>query len=317
MRCDCRPFFIFTLLLSVGALAGVGTENHVGDDDADVATHSLPTVTFIKYAKSTSGREEYDVNLLRLAMEKTRAEYGDYQIEIRTFPYVAGRRSREIAVGVNINVMADPPRPDTIFQDGDTTVIPLPIMKGLLGYRALVANAKSADRIAKLNTVEEFQALSIGQGAGWIDSQVYRKAGMRVVDPSAIGRLYPMLVRGRFDAISLGISEISQTLQDAQKKVASGEFNELVIVPNIVIYYPLPVFFTVSGLEPELAARIELGLQRAKRDGSFDHLFDRHFAPIVTQFFSPTTRVLALRNPSLESFRSLLEPLPFKPRLEN
>jgi hypothetical protein len=94
-----------------------------------------------------------------------------------------------------------------------------------------------------------------------------------------------MLVNKRFDYLPLSVIEAGSMLTP-----------QLAIVPDLMLYYPLPTLFYVSASEPALAERLEQGLAMARRDGSLDELVARHFRKEIKQLKSSTTRCLVLTN---------------------
>ena len=87
----------------------------------------------------------------------------------------------------------------------------------------------------------------------------------------------------------------------------------LALVPDLVLYYPLPTMFYVSASEPRLAERLEKGLAMAKRDGSLDELTARHFQKEIKQLKSRTVRCFVLDNPTLPAAYASEPPALVKP----
>lgn len=50
----------------------------------------------------------------------------------------------------------------------------------------------------------------------------------------------------------------------------------LVVVPNLLVHYPLNIYFQVGNQFPVLAERLEYGFNKAKQDGSYQTLVDKH-----------------------------------------
>jgi hypothetical protein len=72
---------------------------------------------------------------------------------------------------------------------------------------------------------------------------------------------------------------------------------ELVLLPDITLYFPLPIIFYVSPQQPQLAQRLEAGLNRARQDGSFERLFTSHFAQELHMIREGGGRRISLTNP--------------------
>ena len=146
----------------------------------------------------------------------------------------------------------------------------VPLRRGLLGLRLLLATTERAPELAESPSLFELQRrFRLGHGADWGDLELMRRCGFRVVTSSGYAGLFRMLEADRFDFLSRAVSEVWDELASPQL-AGSGR---LVVVPKIALFYPLDDFFWVSPRRPELAEAIELGLQRARDDGSFDALF--------------------------------------------
>jgi hypothetical protein len=237
----------------------------------------------------TPRRNDYQVAALTLALEKTTAAYGPFSVTRVTDPMSTARVHREAHTGQLLNVhtgpwrdvAADPPNQRNILID-------VPIMSGLLGYRALVVRKESLAEFKAIQDAAQLKRRVAGTGRGWVDATIFRHNGYRVEDSGNVDTLVDMLVHKRFDYLPLSVIEAGSMLTP-----------ELAIVPDLVLYYPLPTLFYVSVSEPRLAMRLEKGMVMAKRDGSLDELTARHFQKEIKQLKSSTTRCLVLANPTL------------------
>ena len=63
----------------------------------------------------------------------------------------------------------------------------------------------------------------------------------------------------------------------------------------------LALLFFVSPQYPELAQRIELGLQRARQSGAFDQIFEKEFGSTIRRLKLDERIMLELHNPDLPS----------------
>lgn len=163
-------------------------------------------------------------------------------------------------------------------REGQAIAVPLPIRRGLLGLRLLLARRDRAEAVAAAPDLPSLQRqFSFGHGADWGDLALMRRAGFRVQTSDSYPGLFRMLEAGRFDCLSRGVSEVWDELSES-RLAGSGR---LVVVPRIALFYPLDDFFWVNPARPELAELIQTGLQRARADGSFDTLYRRHYGPAL------------------------------------
>ncbi len=250
-----------------------------------------------RYAErgNTPKRDDYQIKLLRLALDKTVAASGPYSL-IRVVDNYSPRRLRlELYEGTRINVYVAPWR----TQQKDSPIernipIGIPVMGDLLGYRQLIVRRADLPKFSKISTEAELKRLVAGLGRDWVDVRILRHNGYRVEDGSSLHTLMPMLANKRFDYVPMSVTEV-ESLFDGNATLAP----ELAVVPGLVIQYPLPAIFYVSARQNELAIRLEKGLLLAKKDGSLDELLQRAFRTEIRAVKSSSVRGFVLENPLL------------------
>lgn len=256
-------------------------------------------------------RDEYQFELLRLALEKTRETHGDYELIRVTQKLTSLRASREVSRGELINIEATPnwttdSVPSELRRD-KRIAVEIPLLQGLLGYRRLIIRKADLEKFSKITRAEQLQELVAGQGRDWEDVFIYRHNGYRVNSDADYYNLFAMLVAGRFDYLPLGTIEAESFIHQF------GKFSdEVVIAPNILIYYPFPVIFQVSIKQPEYAKRVELGLSAAKQDGSMEELFEHYFAEDLKKLRAPDMHVFVLKNERVPDELRLDDPVLIK-----
>lgn len=253
---------------------------------------------------SPDGRHGYQIELLKLAMEKTAGEYPAYTLTENNESMGSMRGRREVAKGVLVNTYGSPARLRGDSRDSKLITIPVPLLKGLLGYRKLIIRKADSATFTNIISAESLKSLKAGQGRGWPDIAVYRENGYQVVDSGLFPDLFFMLDQKRFDYLPLGIMEADQALRTYASKLST-----LNTVNSFYLYYPFPVFFHLSASEPILAERLEKGLRIAVADGSRDELFNRHFSSQLRELDREDYRVFVLNNSAVESSLGLSEPL--------
>jgi ABC-type amino acid transport substrate-binding protein len=113
-----------------------------------------------------------------------------------------------------------------------------------------------------------------------------------------------MLNGKRFDYFPMSIAEATSALK------ANPEYSHgFMIVPNIIVYYPLPIIFYVSESQPQLAERLRKGLIAAEKDGSLDKLFMQFFADDITQIQKQHPHCFVLENPYIPEHLNQRKPL--------
>lgn len=241
-------------------------------------------------------RYAFHYQLLDAVLERTVGRYGPYAVQPYTAPISSARGHQEGIRGKILNLMISDAGHQII--DEGMIPIPYPIDKGLLGYRIALILKRNQAKIDRVNTLEQLRSLTVGQGRDWGDVKIlaYNRIPLDTTS-TTYESLFPMLVRGRFDLFPRGATEI-----DAEMKAYGRQYPDLAIDRHLLIKYPYAQFFYVSKSAPHLAARLEDGLEQMVRDGSFDALFDQHFAKALAGLELGQRVVIELENPYLPAW---------------
>jgi len=255
--------------------------------------------------KASDKRDDYQFRLLELALKKTVATYGEYELTKNNEKYTSLRSLRELERGEVINIIALPTQRWPTKEVGSTTpfAIKQTLLRGLLGYRKLVIRRSDLQNFESINSIAELQKLSAGQGRDWEDINIYRHNNFAVTDNADYFNLFAMLAAGRFDYIPLSVIEIDDIMTRFSKY--SKDF---VVVPDLIIYYPFPVIYNISSRHPELVKRLTQGLEMAQADGSFKQLFESYFADELAKLKSQNMKVFILENPEVPGSLGLDKP---------
>jgi ABC-type amino acid transport substrate-binding protein len=162
---------------------------------------------------------------------------------------------------------------------------------GTFGCRRLLIRTEDRARFARIKHLDELRALKAGAGRGWVDIRVMRENQLTVVDSADISTMLNMLQNRRFDFLPMSMLEVDSLVDEMQLNPA-----ELMVSPNLMLYYPLPMIAYVSPKEPALARRIEQGLSRARADGSLGRLTATHFKDELARFKADAPIVLPLEH---------------------
>jgi hypothetical protein len=215
-----------------------------------------------------SSREHaaYFPQLLRLALEKTRASDGPFQLHHYDQQLTSPRQASELKNNGVINVIWDGSN-----KQRETELLPIRIslLRQLNDYRVFLIRAEDRDKFAAIKTLDDLRKLSAGAGVNWPSTDILRANGLPVVTSIGYEYLFPMLEVKRFDYLPRGIYE---AWYEQRMHAAKG----FVIEQTIFLHYSVPFYFFVSRDDPQLASRIERGLRIAMRDGSFDKLFNSY-----------------------------------------
>lgn len=142
----------------------------------------------------------------------------------------------------------------------------IPLLKGLLGHRIFLIHKGDQAKFDQVKTFADLQRLRLGQGTTWADTKILEANRLTVVKTNKYPSLLHMLDGGRFDAFPRGV-------QEPWAEVNAVPGLELAVEKRIMLVYKMPFYFFVSKNNQKLAKDLELGLNRAIADGSFDQAF--------------------------------------------
>ena len=225
-----------------------------------LAAPAQATNTVIHVNAPSSGTGDYELSLLRLALEKIHKPY-----EIRPVPENGATQARIIE-------LIDSGQVDLFWAatslelEKKLTPVRIPLYKGLLGYRVLLIRRDDQPRFQSIKTAAQLKTIKLGQGKTWADTDILSANGFTLVTSMKYPGLFHMLDGGRFDAFPRGIQEPWAELRQFSQL-------NLAVEQSLLLRYKMPLYFFTSNANQELARDIEAGLNLAIADGSFDRVF--------------------------------------------
>ncbi|MBQ4889900.1 transporter substrate-binding domain-containing protein [Shewanella sp. MMG014] len=230
---------------------------------------------------------QYHIELLKMALDKTAAEYPEARVQF-TEQVTPGRGLKMLEQGeVNVAFLASSKQREKMF-----IPIKVPLLQGLLGYRLLYIHQDNQDKFKQVNSANQLShSFVAGFGSHWADLDVLRHNELPTQEVGTAKSLYRMLQAKRFDYFPRGVSEIW-----AEKKRLGPDLPDLIIEPNLALVYHLPMYVFVNKQNPELAERIEKGLQRAIVDLSFQELFLKYYSDAILKAKLPQRTIIHLEN---------------------
>lgn len=236
-------------------------------------------------------RDSYPLALLQLALDKSSEEFGDYELTPAPDHATATRALMELRPGGSLDVLWTM---TTAEREAMARPIRIPIHKGLLGYRLLVVRSEDAPWFAAANDLTPLRTVLAGLGHDWPDREIFDANQLPALPVGNYEALFYMLQQGRFDYLSRGMLEAWAEL-DHRREL------DLKVADRLLLYFRVANYFFVDPSDERLAQRIELGLEQALADGSFDELFYNY--PEHQQAFALTRaaerQLLQLDNPLL------------------
>lgn len=236
----------------------------------------------------THSRYEYGAKVLELALSKLEQPFSITRPEIQEQMNEA-RGEREVIEGrLDLQWMST-----NDFREANMIPIKIPIYQGLLGLRLLLINKVHDNALNKISSIDELRNYTGGHGLHWGDLPVYAANDLPVLPHKKYASIFKLLELKRIDYFHRGLNEIWAEFEAHQKY--------LKIADNVMLFYPLPVYFFVTKDKPELASQLETGLQLALADGSFQALFNKLFKHYVEKGKLDSRQLIILTNPTLPS----------------
>ncbi|WP_198144096.1 substrate-binding periplasmic protein [Gilvimarinus agarilyticus] len=246
-------------LLTLCGAAAAGCDSTCGQgDSAECVVITAP----IYHAAEPTDDAYYFTRLLKLALDATTDEYGDYCLEPPAVYFADDRLKASLQQG----------QVDVIWLVTDQTserqmrAIHVPLLGELNHYRMLLIRRGDDSKFAAVQTLEDLQGLTGGMNAQWVDASIMADNGLPYVAVTGYGKLFRMLAAGRFDYFSRGIHQITSELYFYPEL-------DLAIEPHILLKYPSYTYFFVRRGDQPLAERLALGLRRAQQTGQFAALY--------------------------------------------
>lgn len=257
-----------------------------------VMTQAATLFTYIGPESEQDPRTTYDRELLRLALDKTRDTFGDYElVPAPTMTKARARLSMDLNLLPNLMVMDS----YSSAREGEgLAYVRFPIHLGIVSYRICFVSPQQQAAVTRVTSLKELQSFTFGQGKGWLDIEILRRSGLQVLEVDGYEKLFKMVSRGRFDLFCRGVSELRNELLTHQG------VTDLAVDDSLLLYYPLPRVFYTNGKNSEAIKRVELGLQLAWQDGSLQALWRGSFGPAIDFAKLPQRHLIRLDNPFLK-----------------
>lgn len=240
-------------------------------------------------------RHTYYWELLAAALEANRGKYGGYELTAYDTPMNFSRAVSEVESGDEgrVNIVA---RATNLELEARMRPVPIPLDKGLLGYRLFLIMPETQERLDQVRTVDDLRRFTIGQATPWSDVKIIQAAGFKLVLANDYEGLFKMLGARRFDLFSRGLNEIHGEWLSQREQVPG-----MVIERGLVLHYPMPRYFFVPRTKKgaRMAERIEDGLRRLARSGEFERRYQAYKRAMVADINLAGRRIIHLPNPQL------------------
>lgn len=214
----------------------------------------------LKYNQSDSDPNGYyAAKMIKLALDHIETKY-----ELEVVPgQLTQTRMVEDTLTNNLDIIWAGTSKDLEEQ---LELVRIPLYKGLLGHRFLIIRQGEQAKFDQVKNIDDLRKIRLGQGTAWADTKILEANGLHVVKTMKYQNLFFMLNGARFDAFPRAVFE---PFGEVDKR---PELN-LTVEKHLMLVYKLDFFLFVNKNKKKLARDLELGLNRAIADGSFDKVF--------------------------------------------
>ncbi|MEX2604947.1 MAG: hypothetical protein WD361_12120 [Gracilimonas sp.] len=289
---------ILIVLISLAFIAYPG--NKQSTEFIQVNIQKTTTVDFWNGNRSAA-RQVYERKVLEAILVATENEWGEWEIQesLKEYPgneesLVFTEKDHDLFVTIAGNQK---------FEKGDMIIIPQLLTKNLLGYRIPIIRKQDAELFGLISRPEDLQKLDHGIPETWSDATIFRHNNYNVIEGGSFDDIFDRLQNNLFDYSAYGVNEV---LGVYENRASKHEY--LIIDQNILLFYPFPLVFYINPEMPEMAERIEQGLQSIISSGKLDAIFNEHYGQIKEQLNLDSRRIFLLENPLIPDEFSDLAP---------
>jgi len=156
------------------------------------------------------------------------------------------RNLHETTAGrIHINLLPASPARLDLVREGRLRMIPVPLERGLLGWRTSFVLQGKEKALADIRDLDALRSVTVGQGSGWWDAEIYRAAGIttREVQAWRNGEFAAQMKTGVIDLFPMGLEEaLSYFLPHFHQ-----HHQQLALDESLLLRYPWYRFVWVSS----------------------------------------------------------------------
>lgn len=229
--------------------------------------------------------------LVTLALDITKDEYGEYEIRENPQRMNIARAFRELEKGENLSLTFAHTRPEF---EKMALPIRVSIRNGIDSYRLLMIRKGQQARFEGIQTVKDLQQFTVGLSPNWSTHKIMADEGFKIVDTPNYSSMFRMLELGRFDYMPRAINEVYDEL-GLYEPVDEG----LEILPKIVLYIPSVSYVFVSPKQPRIFQRLNSGLHAMNINGDLARLTDKYYKKSIERARIQNRRIITIGHSDL------------------
>ena len=140
--------------------------------------NKIEQVRYIDSIEFPDPKQSYFLDLLKLTLEASKDQYGDYKLQPINIEMAQARTSIMLQRNEYIDLTW---RMTSNQLEQQLQAIYFPILKGLMGYRIFIIKKEQQHLFNKSKSLEALQALHLGQGHNWADTEILLANGFNVI----------------------------------------------------------------------------------------------------------------------------------------
>ena len=269
------------------------------------AVYAQTVFTYVVGEVNNDPRYLYDQALLRLALDKTVPEYGEYKLVPAKVGGNTKRNELDAIEDVYPNFFTKLSYAEEVA--GKLAYVPIPADRGIVGYRVFFTSEKVREQLKSVDSVEQLKKFSMLQGIGWVDADILKAAGFNVKTGTNYDGMFKMVAVNRVDLFPRGANEMLGEWQ-SHKDVRGLTYDEA-----LAVYYPMPRFFFTNKKNSQALSRVQKGLEIAYADGSFQDLWEEYYSDSIEMVALEKRRIFRVPNPGLSKLDLAYEKYNYDP----
>lgn len=251
--------------------------------------YCLDKIKVLRPLLKSDKRTQHKDEVIYRALETTRSEFGPFTFETIDVDMTPGRAFASMKTGELINTYV---APGNQLWDQSTIPIKIPIRKGLLSYRLLLINKADLSKFENVKTLDDLNNLTAGLQTNWATTKVFNEANINMTVSHTFEGLFLMLEKQRFNYIPRAIYEVFDELDNRK-----SQLKNIIVEPNLALHIPMTTFVYVSKSFPEIAKRIETGLQKMVSNGELHAILNKYYAEDIKRANLGSRRIIEIENP--------------------
>ena len=250
----------------------------------------------------------YNRDLLALALEKTRATYGDFTLSPVTGVMTPRRGLATLIKNEQPNLVLVLSYADRYRPPENLAFIDFPVDLGILGWRICFVSPGVKEKIKSSKTLDDMRQYSIVQGLNWKDGNILRENGFRVIELPSYPALFKMVASERADLFCRGVNELPAEYEKFK------DMGNLYYDTSFALHYKMPLFFHLHNSNTLAKKRITDGLKIAYKDGSLLRLWLEKYKASIAFSNLKQRKIFYLKNSAADNTPNHYEQYLIDPR---